>query len=255
MFFRTHHFSRAVQRGVALVCVASGGLSLQAALPVPPDGFFWDSQGVQVYQDEASFTTDLSRVFAVSATGTVGLSEQLSLQAFDATADSLTAFMVYSSSYSVSLRGIGSALILNLDGSEQTYAGSVSFSNWDIGGMASANAQSTQLSTAGFAVPAMTAQRLSDGGVDSLGLNLSDTGAAPSSGGTLNFDFTGSFDVALTGGTPTTQIFANGSAFGTAAVQTVYERFVLTELSPIPEPSTPLCLVGAAIGWSFRRRR
>jgi hypothetical protein len=146
-------------------------------------------------------------------------------------------------------------LILNLDGSEQTYAGNVSFTNWGIGGAASASAQSNQISSLGIAVSAMAAQRFSDGAVDSLGLNLSDTGPASSGGETLTFDFSGSFDVNLTGGTPASQIFASGSAFGTAAVQTVYERFVLTEVTPIPEPSTALYLVGAAIGCSFRRRR
>ena len=95
MFFPTHHLSRLFSGCIAIVFGAGAGLSLQAALPVPPSGFFWDSQGVQVYQDEASFTTELSRIFALGAAETVGLSEQLSLQAFDATSDSVTAFMVH----------------------------------------------------------------------------------------------------------------------------------------------------------------
>jgi len=222
---------------------------------VPPDGFEWVSQGVEVYRDEDSFTVDLGQVFVAGSPGSVDLSESLSVQAFDDAASAQQAFVVFSSTYTASLDGIGSVLVLNLDGAAQSFNGDITFAEWEIEGAAAAAAQSDQISNANFAVGPVTAARFSDGVVDSLGLNLGDVGVAPTGGETLQFDFVGSFDVDVAGGVIPSQLIATGSAFGSAEVQTVYERFALAEVAPIPEPTPTVLLLGGLSLLLARRSR
>ncbi|MDA0766790.1 MAG: PEP-CTERM sorting domain-containing protein [Verrucomicrobia bacterium] len=94
---------------------------------------------------------------------------------------------------------------------------------------------------------------LFDDGAGRTGLNISlaDGGAAPTTGGVLNFNFNGTYDVGINATILDGQWFGTGSAHGNASVQTVYERYDLVE---IPEPSVLLLLLGgAALG--LRRRR
>jgi len=78
-----------------------------------------------------------------------------------------------------------------------------------------------------------------------------DGGAAPTSGGVLNFNFNGTYNVDTNATILNGQWFGTGSAHGNASVQTVYERYDLVE---IPEPSVLLLLL-CGVALVLRRQR
>jgi hypothetical protein len=235
--------------GVGALGLAQG----QGILPDPPAGFSWASQGVQVYADSGSFTVDLGTNGVTDVVGQEVLDESIQLTAFDATPGSNEYVQVHSSTYSVSLNGLGSVVLINLNAADVTIGGQASFTGWSIGGVAGAGPGADSLSHSGYFLGGGSAGLFDDGsGTSSLSVILADSGAAPTGGEMLDFDFDGTYDLdfdALIG--PAGTWFASGSARGEASVQTVYERFTLVT---VPEPSV-LLLAATGLLVGLRRKR
>lgn len=205
-----------------------------------------------VYSDSDAFTVDLGQDNLTGVLGEMTLDETISLTSYDATPFSNQQVIVHSSTYSVTLDGLGSVVVVNLGGSEATISGDVGFNNWAISGAGSAGASSDQISNAGYLLDGGSGGLFNDGaGKTSVSHTLSDSGVAPTDGSTVDFDFDGTYRVDVNATALSGLWFASGTARGDASIQTVYERF---ELVTIPEPSVLLLVLsGAAL--VLRRQR
>lgn len=237
-----------VVASAALLGVAQG----QGSLPTPPAGFTWQSQGVMVYTDSGAFTVDLGQDSLTGIPGQTVLSETIQLSAYDATPWVNQHVIVHSSSYSVSLSGLGSVVVINMDGVQGIFSGSVGLNGWSIGGAGAAGPQSDGFSNNNYVLEGGTAGLFDDGaGRSGLEISMVDGGAAPTSGGALNFNFNGTYNVGINATILDGQWFGTGSAHGNASVQTVYERY---DLVAVPEPSVLLLLL-CGVALVLRRQR
>jgi len=225
----------------------------QGALPEPQAGFMWESQGVLVYSDEGSFTTDLGQATVHGVPSQLQLDEAISLTTFAPTAGANQHIVVHSSSYTVSLNGLGTVVVINMDAAERFFAGTIGFDGWVLGGQAFSLPQSDSITNAGQSQGAFGAALFGDGSSTSLSVVLTDSGVAPTTGAAIDFTFNGTYDINLTSDATVAQVFGSGSAFGSASLQTVYETFDLVPV--VPEPSLVLLvLAGAGVGLRRRRR-
>lgn len=224
----------------------------QGSLPEPPMGFTWESQGVLVYSQEGSFTTDLGQNAVSGVAKQLVLDETISLTTFDATPGLNQHILVHSSSYSVNLNGLGSVVVINLDVAQHAFSGTIGFNGWQLGGMATDEPSSNTLTNPGMVLASSSAALFGNGNSTSLSVILADSGAVPTTGELVSFDFDGTYSINLGGGTAAAQFFGSGSAYGNASLSTVYETFQLVEM--IPEPSVVMmCVAGSVV--LLRRRR
>lgn len=256
----------------ALFAFLSGTASAQ--LPAPPTGFEWQLQSTESYIAADTFSTSLdgTQSLAPSAPPTVSsLAETLSLTTFDAAAEEASleasdpggdyAIVVLSSTYTANLSASASSQIFNFDSTfgAHDYSGTTTVSNFQIGGAASAGPISDALVNTAFNVPAFSIGDFADGtsGATTAAVSLGDSGAAPTDGSILNFNYAGSSITFINSdapGSPNQTALMSSSAFGDAVLDADYEVYRLVEVPPIPEPSAAaLALLG--IGLAMRRRR
>lgn len=238
-----------------LACLMVGGIGMvdpveaQGSLPDPPPGFTWESQGVMVYSDSGAFTVDLGQNDITGSESTATLDETISLSTYDATALLNEHVIVHSSTYSVSLDGLGSVVVINLDGTQETFSGTVGLNNWSVSGAGTAGPSSDGFANSNYVLDAASAGLFDDGGgppKSSLAIVLADSGAAPTTGGIMDFDFDGTYDVNIGSTGAGGQWFASGTAHGDASIQTVYERFDLVAVMPEPS-SLMMVMIGMAV--------
>jgi hypothetical protein len=241
---------------VGILALMAGPLLGQGALPDAPDGFKWVSQGVFVYADSDSFSADLGVTTSPGVFGQSTLNVPISLTAFNPMPAANEHIVIHSSIYEASLSGLGSAVVLNLDPGARDFLESVSIKGWEIVGVDGTTGSTDQALDRDSGDPQVVA--MLSGALygdmmkgTTLTQDLSVNGIAPTGPLPVNFQFNGTFDVDLASTATNAQIFGNGSAFGDASLQTVYEPF---RLMVIPEPSTAL-LALMGIGGVFRRRR
>lgn len=241
---------------IGTVSLLAGPVQGQGALPDPPPGFKWVSQGVLVWSDSDSFTADLGLTTSPGVFGQSTLNVPISLTAFNPMPAADEHIVIHSSTYEASLSGLASAVVLNLDGQQRDFWNSVALRNWDIDGpdgtTTSTNQELNRDALNPQLVSALSGALYGDTVKGTtLTQDLSVSGTAPTGPDPVNFQFGGTFDVDLLSDATTAQIFGSSSAFGDASLQTVYEPF---RLMLIPEPSTTLlALAGMLV--VFRRRR
>ena len=174
------------------------------------------------------------------------------MTAYDATPFVNQQVLVHSSSYSVNLSGLGSVVVINLDGAQVIFDGAVGLNDWGISGGGTAGLQTSAIANNAYVLAGGSAGLFDDGGSTSaLNVVLADSGLAPTAGGAVNFNFDGTYDVSMASGSLFGQWFGAGSAHGSASIQTVYERF---DLVAVPEPAV-LVLILAGSVLLLRRRR
>lgn len=242
-----------VLAGLALMVAAP--VHGQGSLPAPPEGFEWISQGVLVYSDSDTFSVDLGLTLPSVQFGQSDLSVPINLTAFNPMPAANEHIMIHSSTYEAVLSGLGSAVLLNLDGESRNFTGAVSLKGWEIVGVdgTTGSTDQTLLREGGDPqVVAMLSGALYSGTAkgSTMAQDLSVTGNAPVGPVPVSFQFNGTFDVDLNSDVVNAQIFGTSSAFGDVSLQTVHETF---QLVAIPEPQSAwLALAGLAC---FLRRR
>lgn len=238
----------------ALLCPRA---TAQGTLPPPPPGMEWKSLGIFLYSDSDSVSLDLSASTTANTPETTNVNQSLVVTTFDPTAG-LPAdqhIEILSSTYEVTLRGSGSAVVVNLQPSAETYSGSVALNNWQIGGDGSAGPVTTALTrgpgeASPVSGPGASVFSDSGSGFTSTFQLIEATGTAATDGSDLTFNLSGDFTIDVDGSSSLPQVFGNSSMFGDASVLTVYERFVL-----IPEPGVVMLLTVGLLLCGLRRRR
>jgi hypothetical protein len=241
---------------LGMIVSLSGQVRGQGPLPDPPEGYQWVSQGVLVYADSDSFTSDLGVTTTPGVFGQSTLNVPITLTAFNPMPAADEHIVIHSSTYEANLNGLGSAVVLNLDAGSRDFWGQVGLNGWEIVGVDGTTGSTDQVLDRDIGDPqavGMLSGALYGDTIKGTTLIQSVTvsGNAPTGPAPVNFQFNGTFDVDLSSTATNAQIFGSASAYGDVSLRTVYEPF---QLVLIPEPATVWLVLGGIV-LVLRRRR